>query len=624
MKNRAILIFILMLTMTALLAIPVGASTAEEYFEYYVSDDGAVITKYTGTDKNVVVPATLGGYPVYSIGTGAFRYNNTMETLTISEGICRMESESVFGCSTLRSVHFPSTLELVPYPDAFLRTGITTIPTDCDALETVTVAEGNTNIVVYDGALYTKDMKFLLMLPSADPREIFYVAEGVTDIISEACANNKNLKEVVLPSSLKTIQYWCFIHDVNLEKINLPENCTFIGQYTFQNTALTSIHIPAALTNIAQGAFGSNCLLETITVAPANPVYYAIDNVLYASRVNGIAVAKYPAGSEATEFTVPDGVANIDRFAFDSASNLKKVTLPDSLKLIGYSAFSYCDNLEGITLPNGLKEIEGGAFFDCYKFRSIVIPKSVTYLGNYIFANVELDEIIFMGDAPSFESSTLTSAGNTIAYYPEGNGTWTADVMQDYGGTITWKSYALKNGWVKENGSWYYYVDNVKQTGWKKINGYWYYMDKNGVMQTGWEKINGYWYYMSAGGVMQTGWQKIDTNWYYFASGGAMQTGWQKINGHWYYFASGGTMQTGWVKDGGYWFYLNKSGVMQTGWVKDGDYWFYMNKSGVMQTGWVKDGDYWFYMNKSGVMLTGTHTIGGKTYTFNKSGVWIG
>ena len=45
-----------------------------------------------------------------------------------------------------------------------------------------------------------------------------------------------------------------------------------------------------------------------------------------------------------------------------------------------------------------------------------------------------------MGNAPQMGNNIFTNVTAT-AYYPEGNPTWTEDVMQNYGGDITWVPY---------------------------------------------------------------------------------------------------------------------------------------------------------------------------------------
>ena len=120
------------------------------------------------------------------------------------------------------------------------------------------------------------------------------------------------------------------------------------------------------------------------------------------------------------------------------------------------------------------------------------------------------------------------------------------------------------SGWVKEEGSWYYYnSDGTLALGWKKINDVWYYFNPtSGAMQTGWLKVGGKWYYLASSGAMQTGWQQVNGKWYYLESNGVMVTGWKQLNGKWYYFASSGAMQTGWQKINNVWYFFKTSGIM--------------------------------------------------------------
>ncbi len=69
-------------------------------------------------------------------------------------------------------------------------------------------------------------------------------------------------------------------------------------------------------------------------------------------------------------------------------------------------------------------------------------------------------------------------------------------------------------GWVKENGTWFYYQQGKKVTGWFKDEYQcWYLLDfETGAMQTGWIAGDStHWYYLNpANGIMQTGLKTID------------------------------------------------------------------------------------------------------------------
>lgn len=74
----------------------VHASTSNPESDFTVTDylDGIKITQYIGSRKDVVIPSTIGGKHVTSIGRGAFS-NQGLTSLVIPEGITRIEYEGV-------------------------------------------------------------------------------------------------------------------------------------------------------------------------------------------------------------------------------------------------------------------------------------------------------------------------------------------------------------------------------------------------------------------------------------------------------------------------------------------------------------------------------------------------
>ena len=111
-------------------------------------------------------------------------------------------------------------------------------------------------------------------------------------------------------------------------------------------------------------------------------------------------------------------------------------------------------------------------------------------------------------------------------------------------------------------------------TGWvQNADGTWNYLNAEGKKVTGWlqSPASGLWYYMDANGVMMSnGWVKDNGTWYYLTESGAMKTGWLNDRGTWYYLQANGAMKTGWLNDNGTWYYLNASGAMLANTTVDG------------------------------------------------------
>ncbi len=158
---------------------------------------------------------------------------------------------------------------------------------------------------------------------------------------------------------------------------------------------------------------------------------------------------------------IKDGVESIGNCCFESMYNLESIEIPSSIKRIGESAFDGCSNLKSISIPSGVTSIENRTFNGCYDLSSVNIPSTVITIGEDAFCNCtsltrislpdsvvsigftaffqceSLGEIEFAGNAPTIEEFAFDRV-TANAYYPVNNTTWTASVMQDYGGNITW------------------------------------------------------------------------------------------------------------------------------------------------------------------------------------------
>lgn len=270
------------------------------------------------------------------------------------------------------------------------------------------------------------------------------VKEGVQSIGEDAFWGCGALTSVSLPEGLRALGAASFLGCYSLRKIQLPETLTILGEQAFfQCERLESVYIPASVTHIGDIPFGICENLTAITVDPANQYYCNDENGYLYSKDKTVLhqVLTNISGS----YTVPDCVTKINRLAFAYCRFLTELTIPDSVIEIGDAAFGDCRALKRVRLPSKLTRIEWGLFIRCLALESITIPASVKSFNNQVFADMDecngvLAEIIFEGPAPelaelAFENITAT------AYYPANNPTWTADVMQNYGGTITWIAY---------------------------------------------------------------------------------------------------------------------------------------------------------------------------------------
>ena len=164
---------------------------------------------------------------------------------------------------------------------------------------------------------------------------------------------------------------------------------------------------------------------------------------------------------------------------------------------------------------------------------------------------------------------------------------------------------AVKTGWVKESGKWYFYKDGAKATGWQEWDGKRYYLNSDGTMKANEWMID------------------TDGSIYYFRSwGGAYKNCNAVINGRSYTFGADSKMQgSQWIVKGGNW-YLTKDGKIATGWQEWQGSKYYLNSDGTMRSNeWRLDdsGKIRYLCSWGGAYKNRSAKINGRSYTFNSN-----
>lgn len=123
---------------------------------------------------------------------------------------------------------------------------------------------------------------------------------------------------------------------------------------------VTSLSLPASLTDIDSHNFVWKNMLESITVAEDNPYLDSRGgcNAIFLTEENKIILG-------CSNTVIPDGTAVIGEEAF-ARTGLREVTIPASVAYIDENAFSGCTELTTLTILGELTEgIDEGAFSGC-------------------------------------------------------------------------------------------------------------------------------------------------------------------------------------------------------------------------------------------------------------------
>jgi len=87
-----------------LLALACTIPPVHAQFDCTISDGKVTITGYSGSGGEVVIPDTIEGLPITSIGYGAFYQKGLVTSVTIPNSVISIETEAFRSCTSLTSV----------------------------------------------------------------------------------------------------------------------------------------------------------------------------------------------------------------------------------------------------------------------------------------------------------------------------------------------------------------------------------------------------------------------------------------------------------------------------------------------------------------------------------------
>ena len=369
---------------------------------------------------------------VTSFGTGAFYRCANLHGLRIPSGTTQLNGSVFYGCKQLKSVTIPE--------------GVTSIP-------------GR----VFGGCSILTEVK---------------IDGPITSIGVDAFAGCGNLTAIELPKTLKKIWDKAF-YNTGLSSITLPEGLESMGIEVFYSCDnLKSVTVPYTVTDLWQTFSGATALkfikfegdcpqmgwelfggVEAIVQYPGNnptwheelrtdsggvitwvsyesdrPVPEIRDSGKYGENVTWKLTGDYTLIISG-EGPMEDYPVNAAPWK-DDARWIRRVVIEDGVTTIGRYAFRDCTNLQEVVIPESLISIHTGCFYHCLELESVIIPQNVTKIELGAFSSA-LKYIYFLGDVPSMDSMVFREAKLT-AVYPAGNGTWTEEVKQNYGGVVEW------------------------------------------------------------------------------------------------------------------------------------------------------------------------------------------
>ena len=376
----------------------------------YASKDGIL---YTSDFKELVYcpPAKEGTVEVDArterIGTNAFANCKKLTAITFpADSVCKQIGAGAFsGCSLLVNMELPDSVAAIG-EGAFLNcnelvslrlpaslSSFDPAMLGCKKLTDLTVSENNPNFSSVDGVLFSKDKTTLVYyLPTRENAE-YTVPDGTKEIADKAFSENVSLTKVTLPASLERVGANAFSNCMSLETVSFAAESKqlVIDDRAFNNTAVSSVSLPAGVSALGDEVFTNSALAEI-------------------------------------EFAANSSLTALGNNVF-SNTDLVNVTLPAGLRVLGNSVFRNCTLLESAVLPEGLTTMGDATFYGCSALTSVSLPSTLHTMGTETFygcssltritfaANSQIETLSYdtFSDCTSLEEIELPASLTEIA-----------------------------------------------------------------------------------------------------------------------------------------------------------------------------------------------------------------
>ncbi len=261
--------------------------------------------------------------------------------------------------------------------------------------------------------------------------------EGITEL-GESAFDSTMLRHIDLPTSLRKIGKYCFIHCVMIDgNMSIPEGVEEIPTWCFYGSfakTFNRVELPSTIKTIGRMAFYSS----------------GIKGITIQEGLDSIGDGAFQ-GSYLTEITIP---ASCNKYViyenegpFSSCYNLKEIRFAEGAVSVPTRLTYNAENVENVVLPSSIRTIEEQAFYDS-KVTRLILPESLTYLAPLSCAKMtRLKEIYCLSTIPPLAINETINSYSLASAFGDASNTGTDKQITVYVPRGCVESYRQALGW---------------------------------------------------------------------------------------------------------------------------------------------------------------------------------
>lgn len=172
---------------------------------------------------------------------------SSLKSINLPEGLETIGIQAFCDCDSLKTVTIPSSVNSIGF-GAFEW---------CDSLTEIKVKSNNAYFTDINGVLYNKDKTKIIQYPKAKTQTSYIIPSSVTTVGRDAFEECENLKSIILPEKLTSIEESAFSSS-GIKTIEMPAGVTTISRSAFNSSFIESIVLPNNIVKIDEMVF-RNC-----------------------------------------------------------------------------------------------------------------------------------------------------------------------------------------------------------------------------------------------------------------------------------------------------------------------------------------------------------------------------